>query len=524
MHRRFVVLLASVLLLAASAHAEKFKGYLWDVQGRNLVVEGVSVELRPDAQIERKNQKDISAADLRIGWEVEVEGDRRGDRFVAKKLKVRNKKNDDVKVRGFIGTVSDVSIEVEGLEMFWPRMTERPVLEPGMRLEGKGIVLDDGSVQLTEVELGARGFNQDEAKFMNLVRQDVAKLKDALELYDDAELIAYVTGVGESLVPAWVDPNELDFDFTVIDDPSLNAFALPDGSVVMHTGLLAILENEAQLATVLGHEIAHATNRHGYRGYKNQNKMKWLQLGAIAGGIAVEAATDKGWAGALAGLGAGLTVSAMVNGHGRKLEDEADRIGLNYMVDAGYDPFQAPEVWRVFDRYTSDQNKVQNFFFSDHSTHAARISNLMREINAQYRGKIDGDSMKRNADAYNAIVESVRVQVAARNYHRGETQNAAKAFARELERNPNDPVALYYQGKILWNTGGINSAEQALRAFRRAAAADGNFADPYREIGLVYYQLDQHEAAANAFETYLKMRPNAQGADEIRAYLSRVGR
>ena len=52
--------------------------------------------------------------------------------------------------------------------------------------------------------------------------------------------------------------------------------------------------------------------------------------------------------------------------------------------------------------------------------------------------------MKRNADAYNAIVESVRVQVAARNYHRRETQNAAKAFARELERNPNDPVALYY--------------------------------------------------------------------------------
>ena len=228
--------------------------------------------------------------------------------------------------------------------MFWPRTMQRPALEPGMRLKGKGTVLDDGSVQLTEVDVGARGLNQDEAKFMNLVWQDVAKLKDALEPYDDAELVRYVSQVGDSLVPAWVDPNELGFNFTVIDDPSLNAYAPPDGSVVVHTGLLAILENEAQLATVLGHEIAHATHRHGYRGYKKQNKMKWLQLGAIAGGIAVGAATDKGWAGALAGLGAGLTVSAMVNGHGRKLEDEADRIGLNYMVDAGYDPFQAPEV------------------------------------------------------------------------------------------------------------------------------------------------------------------------------------
>ncbi len=229
----------------------------------------------------------------------------------------------------------------------------------------------------------------------------------------------------------------------------MNAFALPDGSVVVHTGLLAILENEAQLATVLGHEIAHATHRHGYRGYKKQNKMKWLQLGAIAGGIAVGAATDKGWAGALAGLGAGLTVSAMVNGHGRKLEDEADRIGLNYMVDAGYDPFQAPEVWRVFDSYTADQNAVQNFFFSDHSTHAARISNLTREINAHYRGTIDGAAMTRNEETYQRVVERVRVHVAAHNYHRGEYKNAAKAFASELERNPNDTAALYYKGKIL---------------------------------------------------------------------------
>ncbi len=190
--------------MAASAHAEKFKGYLWDVQGRNLVVEGVSVELRPDAQIERKNQKDISAADLRIGWEVEVEGDRRGDRFVAKKLKVRNKKNDDVKVQGFIGTVSDASIEVEGLEMFWPRTIERPALEPGMRLEGKGIVLDDGSVQLTEVELGARGVTVNcicpgpihtgmTSPIPDAMKQKFARRRVPLRRYGDPEEVAQIT-------------------------------------------------------------------------------------------------------------------------------------------------------------------------------------------------------------------------------------------------------------------------------------------------------------------------------------------
>ena len=312
--------------MAASAHAEKFKGYLWDVQGRNLVVEGVSVELRPDAQIERKNQKDISAADLRIGWEVEVEGDRRGDRFVAKKLKVRNKKNDDVKVRGFIGTVSDVSIEVEGLEMFWPRMTERPA-RAGNASRGKGHRARRRSVQLTEVELGARASIKTKPSSWNLVRQDVAKLKDALELYDDAELIAYVTGVGESLVPAWVDPNELDLRLHRDRRSEPERVRAPRRKRRHAHGFAAILENEAQLATVL---VARSRDRARHQPprlsrLQEPEQDEMASARAIAGGIAVEAATDKGWAGALAGLGAGLTVSAMVNGHGRKLEDEADR-------------------------------------------------------------------------------------------------------------------------------------------------------------------------------------------------------
>jgi predicted Zn-dependent protease len=128
--------------------------------------------------------------------------------------------------------------------------------------------------------------------------------------------------------------------------------------------------------------------------------MTWVQLGALAGGIIVGAKTDSPLAGLLTGLGSSLTLSAIVNGHGRDLEDEADRVGLQYMVDAGYDPFESTEVWKIFSKHTGDQSSAANFFFSDHSTHRARISNLTREINMNYRGKVDPASMKTNAEEY----------------------------------------------------------------------------------------------------------------------------
>jgi Zn-dependent protease with chaperone function len=390
-----------VVLLSTSADAENLKGYIWDIDEDALVVEGIPVRMMEEAKLERPNQKDVTFQDLRIGFEVELEGELGENEFLAKKLKVKNKRFAEVDLEGFIDKVEGSSFEVGARPVFLPSGAEpsEPLI-PGTRIDGKGIVLDDGRIQVKEARFLPPGFDQDEAQFMTLVSQEVAQMKEQLPLLEDPELQSYVARVGRSLIPNWVNPEELKFNFSLIQDDSLNAFALPDGTVVVHTGLIRVLENEAQFATVLGHEIAHATHRHGYRGYKHRSKMMWIQLAAIAGGIVVDAKTDSPWAGILTSIGSGLTLSAIVNGHGRDLEDEADRLGLEYMVDAGYDPFEAPEVWRIFTRHTGDPSGAVNFFFSDHSTHRARISNLTREINSNYRGKIDPASLKNNEEAY----------------------------------------------------------------------------------------------------------------------------
>jgi len=145
-------------------------------------------------------------------------------------------------------------------------------------------------------------------------------------VYDDAELQAYVTRVGQRLAAVAERP-DINFTFTVIDSPDINAFATPGGYVYINRGLLAYLGSEAELAGVLGHEIAHVTARHAAR----------QRAGSIT--TSVLAVT----AGVLTGSrdimdSAGMYGTELVRGYGREHELEADGLGARYMHLAGYEP------------------------------------------------------------------------------------------------------------------------------------------------------------------------------------------
>src|SRR5207249_4619114 len=163
------------------------------------------------------------------------------------------------------------------------------------------------------------------------------------------------------------------FQFSVISDPTLNAFALPDGSIFVHTGLLARVENDAQLAAILGHETAHVTQRHGAQGYKKQmTTFLPALIGAEVLGERASRRTDDPFLQAMTQLGLSLAMSAAVSGYGRTHEDQADRVGLRYAVEAGYDPSAAPRVWEIFNETYGDPSKLENFFYGNHSTNPVR--------------------------------------------------------------------------------------------------------------------------------------------------------
>ena len=524
MTRQPFLLTLLFVLAASSSFAETLKGYIWEASAGAIVVEGRPVRLVPDTRIERPNHKDIVAKELRIGWEVEV--DVRGDDtagYVAKRVRVKTARFQEENIEGVVDGVNHVRFFVDGDEIRVAKGTLPPELRPGMRFKGTGIRQDDRSIELKSGTVMPAGFVGEEAQFMAAASQEMAQVRTQLKTIKDPALQAYVDRVGSSLVPKWVDPQQFNFTFTLVDDPTLNAFAMPDGTVVIHSGLLAALENEAQLATVLGHEIAHATHRHGYRGYKSQqSKQMWFGLGSMVAGVLVGSQTNNALAGLATGLGSNLALQAAVNGHGRKLEDEADVIGLYYMVEAGYDYMEAPEVWRVFSRYSKDQSKISNFFFSDHSTHAARINNLTKAINADYRATVPRAKLKVGEEELAAVSQQLQQRNALANLESQEFAKAERALTQSLERNPNDPVAHHNLARVLWGQGGAQNAERVLNELGAAIQLDPKMAAPWKDAGMIFYELRDAGKAAKAFERYLQLEPNAPDAAKLQAFIRTV--
>lgn len=178
--------------------------------------------------------------------------------------------------------------------------------------------------------------------------------------YDDPRLRAYVQEIGERMVAV----SELAgrrFTFTLLDSPEVNAFALPGGYVYVTRGILALADDEAELAGVLGHEIGHVTARHTAQRY---TRAVVGQLGAV--GATILGAVLGGEAGARIGQQVGtLGATAWVQGFSRQQEFEADSLGIRYLVRAGYDPaamaslLDSLDAWdryrrRIGDRSTAD--------------------------------------------------------------------------------------------------------------------------------------------------------------------------
>ena len=194
-------------------------------------------------------------------------------------------------------------------------------------------------------------------------------------------------------------------------------------------------------------------------------------------------------------------------------------MGLYYMTEAGYDYMEAPEVWRVFGKYSKDQNAVKNWFFSDHSTHEARIKNLTKAINADYRAQMPRKDLRNGETEYQAAVARLGSSNAMAQYDNKEYAQAARGLASAVSRNPQDARAQYNLGRVLWAQGGAKNAQPALEAYVAAVQADPTMAAPWRDIGVIFYELRDVNRSGQAFEKYLELAPNAPEAPQIRAFL-----
>ena len=318
-------------------------------------------------------------------------------------------------------------------------------------------------------------------------------------VYPDAELESYLQEVARRLLPpsVWA---AIPFRVRVVRNPYLNAFTLPNGRIYVHGGMLARMDNEAQLATLLAHEMTHATHRHAVREFRDlqNNAAVALSLNSILPGV-----------GSVAGLSA-------VRGYSREMETEADDQGLRLVADAGYDVQEAPALFAHLKEQLVEDNKSEPFFFGTHPALDARIENYRRLIQAQYGGRPRGFS---NAEAFLARTRSIVYENALLDLRAGRFVAAERGARKYAGMDPSAARGPFLLGEISRQRAADGGAETALAEYRRAIALDAAYADPYRAMGLVLYKRGDKAGAREAFEKYLSLAPQAADRAYVEQYI-----
>lgn len=207
-------------------------------------------------------------------------------------------------------------------------------------------------------------FNSDDLRLLDEAnRLDAAFEQKGLVLHDPG-VQAYIDSVGARILAYRPVPANVRFRLFVLRDPAINAMSLPNGSVYINTGLLAVLENEAQLASIVSHETAHVYDRHPYLENRSAGE-KSLAIQIIS--AAANGFSGGYWLAAVAGSKIGaVLLKESIYGYSRQMEREADRDGLAAMAAAGYDPRAMAAALKLIDQDSNLEYRSRPGFYADH--------------------------------------------------------------------------------------------------------------------------------------------------------------
>jgi len=322
----------------------------------------------------------------------------------------------------------------------------------------------------------------------------------------DPGLTAYVRGVGNKL--AAVADRQLPYEFTIINDSTPNAWALPGGKIAVNRGLLTELRSEAELAAVLSHEIVHAAARHGAQGVERSSLLTGaLLVTAIA--LGGEDYADLALAGAQVGA------SAVNQKYGRDAEREADLYGIEYMARAGYDPAAAVDLQRTFVRLNAERRPDWlSGLFASHPPSQERVDNNRRTVAAMGKGGKRGEKayqrriagLKRTKPAYDAY-DKGREALA-----KGDTATAMRLAERAIALEPREALFHGLKGDAQAKRGDYRSARTS---YNSAVRRDPGYYRHYLMRGLVREQLGDNAGARQDLERSMSLLPTEVAKDRL---------
>jgi len=263
------------------------------------------------------------------------------------------------------------------------------------------------------------------------------------KFYLDPELTVYVREVGQKMAQV-SDRPDLPYEFVVLNSSVPNAWALPGGKIAINRGLLAKLDDEAQLASVLGHEIVHAAARHSVQ---RMQKGTLISLGMAGIGMAM---SENEWAGLIMG-GAAVGAQLALAQYGQGDELESDAYGIRYMHAAGYDPQAAVELQQLFLSLSEgNESSWLNGLFASHPPSAKRVQanqKLVQKIGAGgYRGAEIYQRriamIKKLQPAYEAQDNAMKLA------SEGDFSGALEAINKAIKIEPREAMFFALRGRI----------------------------------------------------------------------------
>ena len=325
-------------------------------------------------------------------------------------------------------------------------------------------------------------------------------------IYSDELLEEYLDQMVVKLQPPEI-PAVFSFKILIIRNPYLEAFALPGGIICIHTGLLARLENEAQLAFLLAHEMTHCTHKHALR-----------TLWHIESKVADSRDTGEASGGKRPLTLFGITGSMdRIRRYTHDLETEADLVGLGLIMRAGYDPRAA---LRLLEYQSIDlgEERVKDPRPPENNREIRRRNKYCNNfIRAQYKKEtpVIQNSNEFFKNLGKAILDNSLLDLRTGRFH-----SAERNLKKYLAIKPDDSRGHYLLGEVFRQRREEGDQERGKAHYTKALSLDPSYADPHRAIGLIYYKSGNKALSRRHFESYLALSPQAVDIAYIRKYLT----
>ena len=363
-------------------------------------------------------------------------------------------------------------------------------MKPGLKIVAIGVVL----ILVVSSLLPPAVFSITVKEEEDMSHEMLAMIHKYYEIVDDPAIVTYVNEIGNRILSV-LPQQPFKYQFYVIKEDVYNAFATPAGHIFVYTGLLDAMEEEEELAGILGHEIAHVYCRHISQKIERSKKIGMATLAGIAAGIllgvggAGEAASAVTMGSMAAGQSAELSYS-------RENEIQADQLGLKFITEAGYSVSGLLKILKKIRGKTWFGSDQIPKYLMTHPAVEDRIAYIASWLDTYNRTSKPIPLV--NQDAFNRVHTWVETRY-------GDEEIILNKFKADVERNPQDPMAHLGYGLILARAGRRQEAIEQIRIALTKRAFD-----PYilRDLGWVYFLDGQFPQALKTLESASGMIPD----------------